>query len=67
MAGDAHYNKALGQDVPTPHSHTYINNVNPNTGEVASISKAKDKMLDGNPLSISDLRLIDRYLKKQGK
>lgn len=27
LAGDSHYNKALGQDVPAPHSHTYVDNV----------------------------------------
>lgn len=66
LTSGAHYNTVLGRDVPTPHSHGLTKNVNPKTGETF-LNKSKDPLLDGYPAGISDLRLIDKYLKKNGK
>lgn len=65
LAGKSHYSKELG-DVPTPHVQNYKNNMipaGPRQGQVGSITKDGDVI----PAGASTLRMVDHYLKSQGK
>jgi hypothetical protein len=66
LAGDPHYSKPYGVDVPTPHIQFMQPNIiqnGPNAGQIGNYSKLGDVV----PADFSTLRLVDRYLQSIGK
>ena len=66
VAGDAHYSKAEGRDLPTPHATDYKENVipsGPRAGEVGSVSQVGEV----RPVSSGELRAVERALDNRQK
>lgn len=66
LTGKPHFDKDLGQWIPTPHVEQFKNNFitsGPRAGQVGN----RSKMGPTRPATADDLRVVDRWLRSRGR